>query len=40
MLKIRYSNRFKKDFKAVKKRGYDVGNLENIISLLIQDTAF
>ena len=28
MLRIRYSSRFKKDFKAIVKRGYDVKLLE------------
>jgi len=42
MLRIRYSSWFKKDFKAIVKRGYDVKLLEleimlgigNVISLL------
>jgi len=34
MLKIRYSSRFKKDFKTIVKRGYDVNLLEEIINTL------
>lgn len=34
MLKIRYSNQFKKDYKLIKKRGYDVNKLKNIIQIL------
>jgi mRNA interferase YafQ len=34
MLKVRYSARFKKDFKIVKKRGYQISLLEEIISML------
>ncbi len=37
MLKIRYSSRFKKDFKNIVKRGYNIKLLENILSLLIND---
>ena len=38
MLRLRYSNRFKKDFKAVVKRGYDVKLLEAVLDHLIQET--
>ena len=34
MLKIRYSNQFKKDYKLIKKRGYDINKLKNVINLL------
>lgn len=34
MLTIKYQNSFKKDFKLIKKRGYDIKKLEHIISLL------
>jgi len=37
MLRIRYSSRFKKDFKAIVKRGYDVKLLEEILNLLVQE---
>jgi len=37
MLKIRYSSRFKRDFKAVIKRGYDVRLLEEVLNLLVQE---
>ncbi|WP_294157919.1 type II toxin-antitoxin system YafQ family toxin [uncultured Selenomonas sp.] len=31
MLKVRYSNQFKKDFKRVKKRGLPLGELKSIL---------
>jgi len=34
MLKIKYHTRFKKDFKAIVKRGYDIKLLEKIIEKL------
>lgn len=34
MLKVRYSAKFKKDFKSIIKRGYDVSLLENVIDIL------
>lgn len=34
MLTIKYFNSFKKDFKRIKKRGYDTRLLENIIERL------
>lgn len=34
MLTIKYQNSFKKDFKLVKKRGYDISKLQKIIDLL------
>jgi len=34
MLTIRYSTRFKKDYKLVKKRGYDVKLLEEVLDIL------
>ena len=37
MLKIRYSSRFKKDYKAIVKRGYDIILLEEILNLLAQE---
>ncbi len=33
MLKIRYSSRFKKDFKTIIKRGYDIKYLEEVLTL-------
>ena len=33
-MKIRYSAQFKKDFKSIKRRGYDIELLEETISLL------
>ncbi|NLF46391.1 MAG: type II toxin-antitoxin system YafQ family toxin [Syntrophomonadaceae bacterium] len=37
MLKIRYSHRFKKDFKSIKKRGYNIKLLEEVLHLLINE---
>lgn len=39
MLKIRYSGRFKKDFKAIVKRGYNVTFFEEVLNLLVQEKA-
>lgn len=39
MLKIRYSSRFKKDYKAIVKRGYDIILLEEVLNLLVQEKA-
>lgn len=36
MLTIRYHNLFKKDYKRVVKRGYDVKLMETVIRLLVQ----
>ncbi|MBT9175844.1 MAG: mRNA interferase YafQ [Firmicutes bacterium] len=37
MLKVRYSSRFKKDFRNVIRRGYDARHFEEIVSLLIAE---
>jgi mRNA interferase YafQ len=37
MLKIRYSSRFKRDYKAIVKRRYDISLLEEILNLLVQE---
>ncbi|WP_325200865.1 type II toxin-antitoxin system YafQ family toxin [Oscillibacter sp.] len=34
MLTIRYEKSFKKDYKRVKRRGYDIELLENVLELL------
>ena len=34
MLKVRYSAKFKKDFKLVVKRGYDTKLFEDVVNLL------
>ncbi|MBC8587453.1 type II toxin-antitoxin system RelE/ParE family toxin [Paratissierella segnis] len=34
MLTISYSTRFKKDYKIIKKRGYDIALLEEVLELL------
>lgn len=37
MLTIKYHTLFKKDFKKIKKRGYDISRLEKIIELLANE---
>lgn len=34
MLKIEFTNQFKKDFKLITKRGYDIKKLEKVVELL------
>lgn len=34
MLKLRYSNKFKKDYKTIQKRGYDTNKLKEVINIL------
>ncbi len=34
MLEVRYSNRFKKDFKTCAKRGYDLRKLQTVVDTL------
>lgn len=39
MLKVRFSSKFKKDFKTIIKRGYDVSLFEKVIEILrVQET--
>lgn len=37
MLTISYSSRFKKDYKVIKKRGYDIEMLEEVLTLLCEE---
>ncbi len=37
MYKISFTNKFKKDYKLCKKRGYDIALLEEVISLLAKN---
>ncbi|PKD30967.1 type II toxin-antitoxin system YafQ family toxin [Ruminococcus bromii] len=37
MLTIKYHAMFKKDFKRIKKRGYDISRLEKIVELLANE---
>ena len=37
MLKIRYSSRFKKDYKSIVKRGYNTKLFEEVLSILVQE---
>ncbi len=34
MLKIEFTNQFKKDFKLITKRGYDIKKFEKVVELL------
>lgn len=34
MLKIKFSNQFKKDYKLIQKRGYDIDKLKYVLQLL------
>ena len=37
MLKVRYSAKFKKDFKTIVKRGYDISLFEEVLGLLREE---
>ena len=37
MLSIKYQTAFKRDYKRIKKRGYDLRLLEDVIALLAQE---
>jgi mRNA interferase YafQ len=37
MLKIRYSSKFKKDYKLILKRGYDTRLLEKVLEILVKE---
>lgn len=37
MLKIQYSNKFKKDFKQILKRGYDTKEFEKVVTILCSE---
>lgn len=39
MLTIKYQTAFKKDFKRIQKRGYDLSLLENVITKLAEQQA-
>lgn len=36
--RIKYTNAFKKDYERIKKRGYDVQHLQNVVALLASGT--
>lgn len=40
MLKIRYLNSFKKDYKRIKRRGYNIDLLEEVVTLLAEQKPF
>lgn len=37
MLKVRYSARFKKDFKTIVRRGYELNLFEDVLNFLVQE---
>ncbi len=37
MLKIRYSARFKRDYKTINKRGYTIRLLEEVLNILVKE---
>ncbi|WOL39093.1 type II toxin-antitoxin system YafQ family toxin [Pyramidobacter sp. YE332] len=37
MLNLRYQSAFKRDYKRIRKRGYDIRRLENIIEMLVKE---
>ena len=37
MLRIKYTNQFKKDYKLMKKRGYDISKLKYVIQLFAEE---
>lgn len=37
MLNLRYQSAFKRDYKRIRKRGYDVQRLESIIEMLAKE---
>lgn len=37
MLKVRYSSKFKKDFKAIIRRGYNITLFEEVLTLLREE---
>lgn len=37
MLKVRYTNQLKKDYKLIKKRGYDINKLKFVEKLLAEE---
>ena len=39
MLTLKYHTLFKKDFKRIKKRGYDISRLEKIVELLANEVS-
>lgn len=38
MLKLNYTNKFKKDYKLAKKRGYPMDELKTVIEILQEET--
>ena len=37
MLSVRYSSKFKKDFKAIVRRGYDISLFETVLGILREE---
>lgn len=36
-MQIRYTNKFQKDYKTIKRRGYEINKLKEIINILITE---
>ena len=37
MLELQYTNKFKKDYRLIKKRGYDINKLKDVIEILTKN---
>ena len=37
MLELQYTNKFKKDYRLIEKRGYDINKLKNVIEILTKN---
>ncbi len=37
MLKVKYSNQFKKDYKLIQKRKYNIELLKQVVTLLVEE---
>lgn len=37
MLKVQYSNQFKKDYKLIQKRKYNINLLKEVVQLLVEE---
>ena len=37
MLELKYTNKFKKDYRLIKKRGYDINKLKDVIEILTKN---
>ena len=37
MLELKYTNKFKKDYRLIEKRGYDINKLKDVIEILTKN---